>query len=78
MEQSRDGLAIQGGRHDEDLEARREAFPGVERQGEAEIGLQAPLVELIEDNGGEVFERRVMLQNAREDAFRDDLDASLA
>ncbi len=78
VEQSRNGLAIQGGRHDQDLEARRQVFPGVECQGEAEIGLQAPLMELIEDNGGEVFECRVMLQNACEDAFRDDLDASLA
>ena len=50
---------------------------GVEHQRQAEVGLQAALVVLVEDHAADVLQRRVALQLPGEDALRDDLDAGL-
>src|SRR5207302_62505 len=51
------------------------ARPGVEGQGEGEVGVEVALVELVEDHEADAGERRVVLEAAGEDPFRDDLDA---
>ena len=47
----------------------------IERQRQPQVRLQAALVELIEDDGGDAFQRRILLQQPREHALGDDLDA---
>ena len=47
----------------------------VEREREADVGVQAALVELVEQHRRDALERRIALQHAREHAFGDDLDA---
>ena len=42
---------------------------------EAEVGVEAALVKLVEDEKADAVERRIALQAAREHAFGDDLDA---
>jgi len=74
-EELRDRRRIQGGGHDEQLEIRSEVLLHVERQGERQVRLQAALVELIEDHGGDALERRIALHHARQHALGDDLDA---
>ena len=42
---------------------------------EPEIGVQTALVEFVEDDEPDPLERRIVLQQARQHAFGDDLDA---
>ena len=42
---------------------------------EPDVGVQAALVELVEQHGRDAVERRIALQHPREHAFGDDLDA---
>ena len=46
-----------------------------QREREAQIGVEATLVEFVEDDEPDAIERGVALQATREDAFGDDLDA---
>ena len=43
--------------------------PGLLRERDAEIGVHAALVELVEDDGAEVREQRILLQARRQDAL---------
>ena len=74
-EQSRDGRAVERGRHHQQAQVVAQVPLRVERQREAEVGLQVALVELVEDHAADVLERRIVLQQARQDAFGDDFDA---
>ena len=47
----------------------------IEHEREAEVGVQAALVILVEQHRGDAVERGVALQHAREHAFGDDLDS---
>ena len=55
-EQRRHPVAVERGRHDEDAQVGPQVAAGVERQGEAEVGLQAALVELVEDHQPDAVE----------------------
>jgi hypothetical protein len=44
-------------------------------QRQAEIGVDAPLVKLVDDDGGDVGEQRILLQPRRENAFSGEKDA---
>jgi hypothetical protein len=66
---------VERGGHDEDAQVRAQQRLRLEREGEAEVGVDAALVELVEDDDAGVVERRVVLQHPREHALRDDLDA---
>ena len=46
--------------------------PGLPRQRDREIGVDAALVKLVEDDGAEVGEQRIALQPRGQDAFGDD------
>ncbi len=46
-------------------------------QGEGKIGLQAALVQLVEDDAADAVERRIVLQHAQEEAVGHDFDTRL-
>ncbi len=46
-----------------------------QREREPQVGMQAALVEFVEQHGRHVFERGVFLQHPREDALGDDLES---
>ena len=71
----RDARAVDRRRHREHAQLGREVPLRVEREREADVGVQAALVVLVEQHRRDAFERRVALQHAREHAFGDDLDA---
>src|SRR5712691_8781188 len=48
-QQRRNGAAVQGGRHDEEAEVRAQDALRLKRQRETEVGVEAQLVELVED-----------------------------
>ena len=74
-EQLGDARAVDRGRHREHAQLGRDVPLRVEREREADVGVQAALVKLVEQHGRDAFERRVALQHPREHAFGDDLDA---
>ena len=55
---SRDGHrpAVQGRRHDQNLEVFPQGAADVETERQGEVGLEAPLVELVEDDHGHAFQ----------------------
>ena len=73
-----DAGAVDGCRHDEELEVLAQALLGVARQGEPEIGVERALVKLVEQHRGNAAERRIVENEPREDALGDDFDAGLA
>ncbi|MNQ64002.1 hypothetical protein D3C85_784040 [compost metagenome] len=77
IQQARQALALQGGGHQQDLQRRLVAQqrPAVEAKGQGQVGVEAALVEFVEDHQADAFQRRVFLQAAGEDAFGDYLDA---
>ena len=77
-EELRHGRAIERRRHDEDAQLGCERCARIEAQREPEVCLQAALVELIEDDRGHPFERRILLQQPGEHALGHDLDARRA
>ncbi len=76
-EQRRDRLRVEGGGHDDEGEVGTQRGADLERQREAQIGVERALVELVEDHAADAVELGVGLQAAGEDAFGDDLDAGL-
>ena len=70
-----DARAVDRGRHREHAQLGRQVPLRVEREREADVGVQAALVVLVEQHCRDAFERRIALQHAREHAFGDDLDA---
>ena len=77
-EERRDGGSVERRRHDGDAKIVAHERLRAKRQREAEVGVDAALVELVEDEKADAVERRVVLQAPREDAFGDDLDARRA
>ena len=74
-EERRDGSAIEGRRHREELQVAPQVSLRIEAQREAKIRIQAAFVEFIEDHEPRALERRVFLQHPPEHAFGHDLDA---
>ena len=74
LQQPRQRGAIQRGGHHQDPQVGRQVALGIQDEGEAGIGLQAALVELVEDHQADAIQRRVPLQLAGEDALGDHLD----
>ena len=66
---------VEGRAHDEEAEVGAEGVLGVEREGEAEVGVQAPLVELVKDQRGHPIEAGVVLEQPRENPLRHHFDA---
>jgi hypothetical protein len=74
IEQVGERLQIERGGHDQDAQVLAQRRLGLDAQRQAEIGIQAALVKLIEDHAADIPQLRVGLQHAREDSLGDDLD----
>ena len=70
-----DGCGVDGGRHHDEVEVGAENVLDLSRQTEGEVGLQAALMELVEDDAGHAVEGGVVGHASGEDALGDDLDA---
>ncbi len=78
VEQRRQALALQRRRHQQELERLvAQQLTRIERQRQGQIGIQAALVEFVEDHQPDAFQCRVVLQAARKDALGDHLDAGV-
>ena len=74
---ARNGLDLERRRHHDDAQVVASA-PRLPRQGETEIGMNASLVEFVEDDGREIGKQRILLQARRQNAFSDDEQARVA
>ena len=74
---ARRGGGVEGGRHGQDAEVGAEDGAGVKGQGETEIGVQAALVEFVEDHEADVGEFGVGEEAAREESLGQDFDAGV-
>ena len=74
-EQPADARAVEGRRHDQELEVLAQPLLHVAGERKAEIGVERALVELVEEDGSDAVERRILEHQAGEDAFGHDLDA---
>ena len=68
-------VGFQRRRHDEQPQRLAKVPLRFDAEREAEVAVQVPLVEFVEDHQRDAFERRVVLQHPREDALGHDLDA---
>ena len=69
-EERRDRRRVQRGRHDDELQVVAHLAPYTLREREGKIAAEAPLVELVEHDGTDAFEQRVVLEAPEQDAFR--------
>ena len=67
-EEVRNGPRVERRRHHEHPQVRAGGEGGLQ-EGEREVRVEAPLVELVEDHGGEVFQQGIPLEPPREDAL---------
>ena len=67
--------AVERRRHDEKAQVLAQGPLRVEREGETEIGVERALVELVEQNGRDAFERGIIEDLPGEHALGHDLDA---
>ena len=74
-EQAPDRGDIQGRRHHQQAQILAQQRLAVAGEGEAEIGVEAALVELVEKHRGHAVEGRIVEDHAGEDALGDHLDA---
>ena len=62
-------------RHDDDAQILAQSRLRIERQGQAEIGVERALVELVEEDGANAGQRGIVEDEARENALGDHFDA---
>lgn len=62
-------------RHDEDAELGPHESLGLQRERETEVGVQAALVEFVEDEEIDALERWIVLEHAGEDTLGYDLES---
>ena len=74
MQQPGHAGTVQGRRHHEEAQVLAQGALGVERQGEAEIGVQRALVKLVEQHRADARQFGVVEDHAGEHALGDDLD----
>ena len=67
-EKRRDPRRIERRRHDDDPQIVPGA-PGLSRECQPEVGVDAPLVKLVDDDGAKAGEGRILLKPRGEDAF---------
>ena len=77
-QEARDARAVEGGGHHEEAQILPQAALRVERQREAEIGVEGALVKLVEKDRGDPFEGRIVEDHAGEHALGHDFDAGPA
>jgi hypothetical protein len=74
VQEPRDRAGIEGRRHDQDLEVGARVASHLREHRERQVGVQAPLVHLVEHDHGRALEERVRLESAREQTLGDHLD----
>ncbi|MNM67038.1 hypothetical protein D3C81_785550 [compost metagenome] len=76
VEQARQTLALKGRRHQQDLQRRlvTQQLATIEAQGQGQVGIEAALVELVEDQQAHTVQGRVGLQTTGENPFGNHLD----
>ena len=67
-------LPVQGRRHHHDAQVLAQPGLHVQRQRQAQVGGQVALVELVEQQGADALQLRVVLDHPGQDAFGDHLD----
>ena len=77
-EQARNPGAVEGCRHDEQLQVRPQPLLGIAGEREAEVGIERAFVEFVKQDRGDALERGVIEDQVGEDALGHDLDAGLA
>ncbi|CAH0326224.1 hypothetical protein SRABI111_06083 [Pseudomonas carnis] len=77
IQQAGQAFAFKGGGHQQDFQRLLVAkqLASVEAQGQRQVGVEAALVEFVEDQQAHAVQRRIVLQAAGEDTFGDNLDA---
>ena len=75
-EQGRDGRCFQRCRHHQDSQILTHVVLNIQAQGQGQIRVQAALVEFIEDDAGDAFQRGIALQPAGQQCFGQHFDAS--
>ena len=74
-EQFCDARAVDGRRHDQELEVFAQPLLHVAGERQTEIGVERALVEFVEQQRGDAVERRIVEDHAREHALGHELDA---
>ena len=71
------GAAVEGCRHDQDLQVFPQGAAEVEAEGQRQVRLEAALVKLVENNHGNAFQAGILLEAPGEDALGHHLEAGL-
>ena len=74
VEELRQPLAVERGRHHHDPQVHAQRRLHIQRQCQAEVGGEVAFVELVEHDRADAFERGIVLDHAGEDALGDHLD----
>ena len=74
-EQRAHARAVERRRHDKKPQILTQTLLRVEREGEAEVGVERAFVEFVEQNGRHAIERGIVEDHAGEHALGHDLDA---
>lgn len=75
IEEACQPLAVQRGRHHHQAQVVTQLRLHVQRQRQPEVATEVALVEFVEQDRTDLFQHRVVLQHAGQDAFGDDFDA---
>ncbi len=70
--------AVQGGGHNQELEVIAQSLLALDGEGQRGVGVQAALVELIEDDQGDAGELGILLQHPGQHPLGNDLEPGLA
>ncbi|MNQ89265.1 hypothetical protein D3C85_1045670 [compost metagenome] len=77
IEQAGHPSDVQRGRHDQQPQVVSQHRLALPRQGQAQIGVQAALVEFVEQDRADALQPRIVENHAGEDALGDDFDPRL-
>jgi hypothetical protein len=78
VEEAGDSGGVEGGGHDDEEEVGPDGGADLAEEGEGEVGVEAALVELVEQDGACAFEEGVGEEASGEDALGDDMEAGVA
>ena len=76
-QQRRERIQIQGRRHHQKPQILPQRFLAFEAERKPEIRIEAALVKFVEYDAADPLQRRIALEHARQDPFRDHLDAGV-
>jgi hypothetical protein len=77
VEMAGDGVAIEGGGHDQEFEVGPAGELEAAEEGEGEVAFEMAFVEFVEDDGGDVAEVMVGEEAAGQDAFGQEAETGL-